>query len=162
VMRSRSNRYSCCVLSALMAGVCAPAGAQQLRATLDRYCTGCHNSKLKTGGLALDSTAVSADNPSANPEIWEKVIRLLPVRSMPPARLPRPDEPTYTALIASLEGSLDKAAAAHPDPGRTATFRRLNRTEYHNAIRDLLALDIDVAPLLPSDDASYGFDNVTV
>jgi len=76
--------------------------------------------------------------------------------------MPRPDETAYRSLIASLEGTLDRAAAAHPNPGRTETFRRLNRTEYHNAIRDLLALDVDVAPLLPSDDASYGFDNVTV
>src|SRR4029077_18409321 len=84
------------------------------------------------------------------------------VRSMPPAGLPRPDESTYQALIAQLETSLDRAAAAHPNPGRSDTFRRLNRTEYQNAIRDLLALEIDASPLLPSDDASYGFDNVTV
>jgi hypothetical protein len=76
--------------------------------------------------------------------------------------MPRPDESTYVATISSLESELDRAAAAHPNPGRTETFRRLNRTEYHNAIRDLLTLDVDVAPLLPSDDASYGFDNVTV
>ena len=90
------------------------------------------------------------------------MVRRLRVRSMPPAGLPRPDEGTYLSLIASLESSLDRAAAAHPNPGRTETFRRLNRTEYHNAVRDLLALEVDVAPLLPSDDASYGFDNVTV
>jgi hypothetical protein len=89
-------------------------------------------------------------------------VRRLRVRSMPPAGLPRPDERAYVQTIASLEATLDRAAAAHPNPGRTETFRRLNRTEYHNAIRDLLALDVDVAPLLPADDASYGFDNVTV
>ncbi len=89
-------------------------------------------------------------------------MRRLRVRSMPPAGLPRPDERTYQALIASLEGQLDRAAAAHPNPGRTDTFRRLNRTEYRNAVRDLLALDVDVASMLPADDASYGFDNVTV
>jgi len=81
---------------------------------------------------------------------------------MPPAGLPRPDQAGYNALITALETSLDTAAAAHPNPGRTAALRRLNRTEYHNAIRDLLALEVDTAPLLPSDDASYGFDNVTV
>jgi len=81
---------------------------------------------------------------------------------MPPAGIPRPDEATYLSTIASLESELDRAASAHPNPGRTETFRRLNRTEYHNAIRDLLALDVEVAPLLPSDDASYGFDNITV
>src|SRR6185437_15004570 len=105
--------------------------AQAPRATLDRYCIGCHNSKFKTAGLALDATAVSVDTPAAHPEIWEKVIRRLHVRSMPPAGLPRPDETTYTAVIRVLETSLDKAAAAHPNPGRTATFRRLTRTEYH-------------------------------
>src|SRR5204863_7278790 len=84
------------------------------------------------------------------------------VRMMPPPGLPRPDEAAYDSLISTLEKSLDQAAAAHPNPGRTDTFRRLNRTEYRNAIRDLLALDVDVAPLLPGDDASHGFDNVTV
>jgi uncharacterized protein DUF1592/uncharacterized protein DUF1588/uncharacterized protein DUF1585/uncharacterized protein DUF1587/uncharacterized protein DUF1595 len=81
---------------------------------------------------------------------------------MPPAGLPRPDEPAYDALVASLESSLDSAAAAHPDPGRTDTFRRLSRTEYQNAIRDLLAVDVDVSGLLPGDESSHGFDNVTV
>jgi len=81
---------------------------------------------------------------------------------MPPVGLPRPDESTYESVVSSLESSLDRIAAAKPDPGRTDTFRRLNRTEYHNAIRDLLALDIDVSSLLPSDDSSHGFDNVTV
>ncbi len=159
-MKGWRDWIPCCVLTALLVGACGSAIAQQPRATLDRYCTGCHNSKLKTGGLALDAAA--AGEPAAHPEIWEKVVRRLRVRSMPPAGLPRPDDATYRALISELETSLDKAAALHPNPGRTDTFRRLNRTEYQNAIRDLLALDIDAAPLLPSDDASYGFDNVTV
>jgi hypothetical protein len=81
---------------------------------------------------------------------------------MPPAGLPRPDERAYDALASSLAASLDSAAAARPNPGRTDTFRRLNRTEYQNAARDLLALEVDVAPLLPSDESSHGFDNVTV
>ena len=81
---------------------------------------------------------------------------------MPPVGKERPDDATYDAVIASLETSLDRAAAANPNPGRTATFRRLTRTEYQNAIRDLLALDVDVASLLPADESSYGFDNVTV
>ena len=74
--------------------------------------------------------------------------------------LPRPDDATYDSVVAYLETSLDGAAAAAPNPGRTDTFRRLNRTEYQNAIRDLLALDVDVSSLLPKDDASHGFDNV--
>src|SRR5438128_8966064 len=81
---------------------------------------------------------------------------------MPPIGMPRPDEATYEITISSLEKSLDRAAAQHPNPGRTETLRRLNRTEYQNAIHDLLALDIDVSVLLPKDDASHGFDNVTV
>jgi len=83
-------------------------------------------------------------------------------RQMPPIGAPRPDEATYDAVIASLETSLDRAAAASPNPGRTATLRRLTRTEYQNAVRDLLGLDVDVTSLLPADESSYGFDNVTV
>ena len=96
------------------------------------------------------------------PSEWEKVVRKLRTRQMPPIDEPRPDEATYDAVIASLEASLDRAAAARPNPGRTETFRRLKRTEYRNAIRDLLALDVDVAALLPADESSHGFDNVTV
>src|SRR5213596_365066 len=81
---------------------------------------------------------------------------------MPPPGMPRPDEHTYDALVSSLEASLDNAAAAKPNPGRTDTFRRLNRTEYQNAIRDLLALQIDVTALLPNDESSHGFDNATI
>ncbi|MEP6534573.1 MAG: DUF1592 domain-containing protein [Bryobacteraceae bacterium] len=127
---------------------------------VSRYCLGCHNTKLKTGGLALDSLQV--ENAGAHPEEWEKVVRKLRTRSMPPAGLPRPDEASYNQLLASLEGSLDSAAAAKPNPGRSDTFRRLNRTEYRNAIRDLLAEDIDVSSMLPADESSHGFDNVTV
>ncbi|MCU1261503.1 MAG: hypothetical protein JWO80_4388 [Bryobacterales bacterium] len=129
-------------------------------ATLTRYCAGCHNEKLKTGGFVLDLSAVS--HPEQHSEDWEKVVRKLRGRSMPPVGLPRPDESTYKSLLASLEGSLDRAAAAHPNPGRTDTFRRLNRTEYQNSIRDLLSLEVDISSLLPADDASHGFDNVTV
>jgi hypothetical protein len=84
-------------------------------------------------------------------EAWEKVVRKLGTRSMPPVGLPRPDERAYDALVSTLESSLDKAWAEKPNPGRTDTFRRLNRTEYQNAIRDLLALDVDVAAMLPTD-----------
>jgi cytochrome c551/c552 len=126
-------------------------------AFLGRYCVGCHNAKLKTSGLALDSVDPAA--PAKHPEVWEKVVRKLRGRYMPPAGLPRPDERAYDGIVSHLESALDKAK---PDPGRTDTFRRLNRTEYQNAIRDLLALDVDVASLLPADESSHGFDNVTV
>jgi mono/diheme cytochrome c family protein len=145
------------LLLSACAGVAAPSAP---RAVLDQYCVGCHNSKLKTAGLALDIT--SAKTPAEAPEVWEKVVRKVRARYMPPAGLPRPDEQTYDSFISSLETSLDAAAAVKPNPGRTDTFRRLNRTEYQNSIRDLLALDIDVSSLLPSDESGHGFDNVTV
>lgn len=132
----------------------------QTSATLAQYCPGCHSEKVKSGGFVLDPT--SLDHPEQNPEAWEKVARKLRGRSMPPIGLPRPDDRTYRALLAKIETPLDRAAIAHPNPGRTDTFRRLNRTEYQNSIRDLLALDLDVSSLLPADDASHGFDNVTV
>ncbi len=95
-------------------------------------------------------------------EVWEKVVRRLRARQMPPSGEPRPEESTYDAVVSSLGDMLDAAAAEHPDPGRTDTFRRLNQTEYQNAIRDLFALDIDATVLLPADESSHGFDNVTV
>jgi hypothetical protein len=98
--------------------------------------------------------------PASDAATWEKVVRKLRGRMMPPAGLPRPDEATYNGLVSNLESSLDAAAAARPNPGRTDTFRRLSRVEYQNAIRDILDLDIDVSALLPKDDASHGFDNV--
>jgi Protein of unknown function (DUF1592)/Protein of unknown function (DUF1588)/Protein of unknown function (DUF1585)/Protein of unknown function (DUF1587)/Protein of unknown function (DUF1595) len=127
---------------------------------VNQYCIGCHNSKVKAGSFVLDSILTAPVGQHS--EEWEKVVRKLRVRHMPPIGLPRPDEKIYEAVIGSLATQLDAAAAAHPNPGRTDTFRRLNRTEYQNAIRDLLALDIDVTSILPGDEAGYGFDNVTV
>jgi hypothetical protein len=124
---------------------------------LDRYCVGCHNGNLKAGGLALD--AVHVEKPDENPEIWERVVRKLRPRAMPPAGAPRPDDGTVQSLVSALETRLDRAAAAHPNPGRTEPLRRLNRIEYRNAIRDLLNLEVDVDSLLPSDESSHGFDN---
>jgi mono/diheme cytochrome c family protein len=140
-------------------GASRPAASPQ-RAILDRYCLGCHNDAVKTAGFALDS--LRPEQAGDNPEAWEKVVRKLRARMMPPPGRPRPDEAAYDSVVSYLETSLDREAAAHPNPGRTDTFRRLNRTEYHNAIRDLLALDVDVSALLPKDDASHGFDNVGV
>jgi hypothetical protein len=137
-----------------------PAPDTPVSTLVNRYCIGCHNSKAKAGNLALDSILTAPVG--QHYENWEKVVRKLRVRHMPPMGLPRPDEKTYDAVVGSLAAQLDAAAAAHPNPGRTDTFRRLNRTEYQNAIRDLLAVDVDVASILPGDDAGYGFDNVTV
>jgi mono/diheme cytochrome c family protein len=137
-----------------------PVAAAAHHALIDEYCVSCHDEDKKKADLALDT--VATQEVARHPEVWEKVIRKLRARQMPPIGKPRPDDATYDAVIASLQTSLDRAAAASPNPGRTATIRRLTRTEYQNAIRDLLALDVDVTSLLPADDSSYGFDNVTV
>ena len=132
------------------------ASAAPQRALLDKYCVACHSDKLKTGGLTLQSLDLT--NLSANAEIWEKAIRKLQTESMPPAGMPRPDRAAVDSLVSYLETSLDRTAAAKPNPGR-ATLHRLNRTEYANAVHDVLALDIDPT-ILPADDESYGFDNI--
>lgn len=130
------------------------------RALVAQYCVDCHNESEKTAGLALDT--ISLDEVSKHAETWEKVVRKLRARQMPPEKMPRPAEPVYEAALSSLEASLDRAAGEQPNPGRTDTFRRLTRTEYQNAIRDLLALEVNVVTLLPGDESSHGFDNVTV
>ncbi len=160
-------------LSALLAfGIQFPNSAesasaqQQVRLTtpvksvVNHYCLSCHDADVKKGGLDLQSLTLS--NVTQHPASWEQVIRKLQSRQMPPIGKERPDDKTYDAIVASLASTLDRAAEKNPSPGRTETFRRLNRTEYQNAIRDLLALDIDATALLPKDDASHGFDNVTV
>ena len=128
------------------------------RALLDRYCVACHNQQLRTAGLTLDTMNVGSV--AARPDVWEKVVRKLRGGLMPPVGRPRPDARAYDELARWLEVRLDRAAAVDPHPGRSDVLHRLNRTEYVNAIRDLLALEIDGAELLPSDDASYGFDNI--
>ena len=135
-------------------------GVESSRAILDRYCVACHNDRLRTGGLTLDAAAVDAADPSRDADVWERVIAKLRTGAMPPPGRPRPDAATYDAVAARLEADIDRAAAANPDPGRTSTVHRLNRTEYRHAVRDFLALDLDVAPLLPGDETSdTGFDN---
>ena len=143
--------------SAAPAAGAKPSAEQEL---LNRYCAGCHNERAKQGDFVL--TTLDAGNVGADAERWELVVRKLRARSMPPAGRPRPADAAYDGLVAHLETSLDRAAAANPHPGRTDTFRRLNRTEYRNAIRDLLDLEVDVETLLPSDDSSHGFDNISV
>jgi uncharacterized protein DUF1587 len=146
------------VVAALLTLICGagPLHAQSApQAFVNLYCSSCHNERTKSGNLTLTGLTVAE-----NLEIWEKVVKKLRGRIMPPAGQTRPDERTYDSIIANIEKSLDATAAANPDPGRTETFRRLNRTEYQNAIRDLLSLNVDVSSLLPKDDASFGFDNV--
>ncbi len=145
----------------LAAGRSQAAGghaAADAAALLDRYCVTCHNDSLRTAGLTLE--ALDAGDPGARAETWERVVLKLRAGMMPPPGRPRPDRATYDRLASFLEAGLDRAAAAEPDPGRSDALRRLNATEYRNAIRDLLDLEIDVAALLPADDSSAGFDNV--
>jgi hypothetical protein len=130
------------------------------RALIEGYCLTCHDDLAEEGGLSLES--ILADDVARHPDVWEKVVRKLRTRRMPPPGEPRPDAATYDSVVASLEASLDRLAETRPNPGRTASIRRLTRTEYRNAVRDLLALDVDVTALLPADESSYGFDNVTV
>ena len=132
-------------------------------AALNKYCSTCHNAKVRSGGLAL--TELTLDDPGAHAEIWEKVVRKLRTGAMPPAGRPRPDAATYDAVASHLEAKLDAAATARPNPGRLPLLHRLTRTEYKNAIRDLLGLDdlakdVDLDRLLPADNSSSGFDNI--
>ena len=138
----------------------AEASAESSRELLDRYCVTCHNDRLETAGLSLEQIDVAHVGPGA--ETWEKVVQKLRTATMPPSNRPQPPAEARRAMLDWLETSLDAASAAKPDPGRTDTLRRLNRTEYQNAIRDLLALDVDAAALLPPDESGHGFDNVTV
>ena len=129
-----------------------------VNAMLNDYCVKCHDADMKKG--ELDLTRLGREEITSHPDEWEKVVRKLQARQMPPSGKKRPEEKVYQNVVAQLASRLDRAAEKNPNPGRTDTFRRLNRTEYQNAIRDLLALDIDAAALLPKDDASHGFDNV--
>jgi Protein of unknown function (DUF1592)/Protein of unknown function (DUF1588)/Protein of unknown function (DUF1585)/Protein of unknown function (DUF1587)/Protein of unknown function (DUF1595)/Cytochrome C oxidase, cbb3-type, subunit III len=155
-------RTSFCIISALFLAPALAAQSPTLnqRQFLDHYCVTCHNDRLQTGTLSLEHADVF--RPDAQPEIWEKVIRKLRTGVMPPANMPQPPQADRQAMAAWLENSIDVAWIAKPNPGRTETLRRLNRTEYQNAIRDMLALDIDAALLLPADESGHGFDNVIV
>ena len=173
----RTTHSAAAVVATLATGwLASDVGAQSAtehRALLDDYCVTCHNqrtvdgqnerpsaltSQLRATGLALDALDVS--EVAADGARWEAVVRKLRAGLMPPAGRRRPDQATLDEFRGWLETELDAAAAARPNPGRTATFHRLNRAEYSNAIRDLLALEIDVDDFLPADDASFGFDNI--
>ena len=135
------------------------AEPELLQQTVRQYCVTCHNDRLRTAELSLDG--VDLTEVGAHAETWEKVVSKLRTRTMPPAGRPAPDVETYATLATWLESEIDRYAASHLNPGRTEAFHRLNRAEYANAIRDLLALDVDVAALLPADNIDqYGFDNM--
>jgi hypothetical protein len=148
------------VLALLLCGTlraATPEDANPYSALLDHYCVGCHNVKSQTGGLTLEGADLT--DVSAHPAIWEKVIRKLRTNAMPPPGLPRPNPSDQQAFLTWLETSIDRAAATEPNPGRTITHR-LNRTEYANAVRDLIGIEIDGAAFLPPDDSGFGFDNI--
>ena len=135
----------------------AAAGTQApSRALLDRYCVTCHNERLQTAGVMFDR--VDIDRADLHRELFEKVARKLRSGQMPPPGRPRPEPAAIDAFVTALEAALDRVGAAAPDPGRVASHR-LNRTEYVNAVRDLLDLELDGEALLPSDMAGFGFDN---
>ena len=158
----RAAIVSLLVPAALIVAGCGPSPqdlAASQRATLSRYCFDCHDDAERTADLSLQSLDV--EHVAAHADIWERVVRKLATGMMPPHDGgPRPKPEESKALLAWLEGELDRAAAESPNPGRTVPFHRLNRNEYRNAVRDLLAVDVDVSALLPGDDASYGFDNI--
>lgn len=161
-------RRSCVLLVAAgSAATCAadePAAAlpshSPLKKFAESYCLDCHDQATRQAGLDLGE--LLKGDVDENAEAWEKVVRKLTARQMPPGDAARPKEGEYETALSWLEGALDAAAARSPNPGRTETFRRLNRTEYQNVIRDLLALEVDAAALLPADESSQGFDNITV
>ena len=168
-MHGWQERIATCAFAAICGLILGVPGAAQprsdgevapFRKVIDQYCVSCHSSGAKTAGLDLESLA--ADSVASDTKAWEHVVRKLRGRQMPPVGMPKPDEAEYGAALASLTSQLDALAASNPNPGRTPTFRRMNRTEYRNAIRDLLALEVNVDNLLPSDEASHGFDNITV
>ena len=132
------------------------APAQERQAILSKYCFTCHNDRLKSGGLALST--LDPASVSDNIDKWEKVVRKVRTGAMPPASRPRPDKAVAENFVTGLEAELDRTALEHPYPGRPS-LQRLNRSEYRNAIRDLLAVEIDAASMLPADAAGYGFDN---
>ena len=154
-------------VGAVSARAQAPAAASaqagiQPRALIDQYCVSCHNQRLKSAGLALDTLDMSKVNVGEGAEIWEKVHRKLRGGMMPPRGMPAPAPAVRSQLVTWLGSELDKAAAVHPNPGRVEMFHRLNREEYRNAVRDLFALSIDAADLLPEDNTGGGFDNMAL
>ena len=144
----------------LLGSQAAAAPAHLAQDLVGRYCMDCHDDSIAKGGLSFEG--IAAKSPTTDPALWENILRKLDHQQMPPLGEERPASTEYRQVVFFLKAELDRAATTAPDPGRTDTFRRLNRTEYQNAIRDLLALEIDATTLLPNDEPARGFDNVTV
>ena len=149
-----------CGLAAISPVRSAAATATPHQRLVSEFCVACHSSGAKVAGLDLETA--SSRPLSDSTAIWERVVRKLRARQMPPLGSPHPDEAAYTEVLASLTDELDAHAEKAPDPGRTDTFRRLTRREYQNAVRDILALELDLSSVLPPDQSSSGFDNITV
>ena len=158
---NRLKLFTQCIMMVFGITHIIPVNAQDnistYRGVMNQYCVTCHNEALQTANLMLDKADLG--DLSQDPALWEKVLQKLQTRSMPPVGMPRPDEEFYNGLANHLENELNALAAANPNPGRTVTAHRLNRTEYSNVIPDLLAVNIDAAELLPPDN-SGGFDNL--
>src|SRR5262245_23889059 len=138
----------------------APA-AVDAQAVLKQYCVTCHNERQRrAGAVPISLDGINVADLTADAETWEKVVRKMSAGVMPPVGMPRQSESARRAFVGWVEGELDRASRANVNPGRTEPLHRLNRVQYANAVRDLLDLEVDVAGLLPSDDASYGFDNI--
>jgi mono/diheme cytochrome c family protein len=157
------------LVASMLAGFCpsehgpsagARAAERLFAQFVGEHCLDCHNATDKAAGLDLDQ--ILGADVAQHAQAWEAVVRKLATRQMPPSGSSRPDEKRYEATLSWLTGELDAIASRQPNPGRTDAMRRLNRTEYRNAIRDLLGLEVDVNDLLPADESSHGFDNVTV
>jgi mono/diheme cytochrome c family protein len=140
---------------------------QASAAAVKQYCATCHAAAIKTAGVVIDPAelAQGGDPMGKNAELWERVIRQLRAKTMPPVGMPRPDQATYSKIASYIESEIDRSTASHPNPGVLPNLHRLTRTEYKNAIRDLLALEnlpkeMDFTLLLPADNVSSGFDNV--
>jgi Protein of unknown function (DUF1592)/Protein of unknown function (DUF1588)/Protein of unknown function (DUF1595)/Protein of unknown function (DUF1587)/Protein of unknown function (DUF1585)/Planctomycete cytochrome C len=164
--RSRIRSFAQCfaMMAAASAALWAQGSRQVAEGVVNDYCLDCHNAQMKTGGVVLDPATLA--QPASNAEIWERVIKQLRAKSMPPVGNPRPDDAAYAQFRSYLETALDKTAAAKPNAGELPNLHRLTRTEYHNAVRDLLGLDnlpkeMDYSLLLPADNVSSGFDNIS-
>ncbi len=156
----RMERLRCGAFVLVLACAANASAAPEMGAFIGRYCIDCHDGGVKRGGLDLE--AIGGKDVGAHRDIWEHVIRRMGARQMPPPEEERPDEETYREVIKSLEAHFDALAARDPEPGHVPAMRRMTRTEYRHAIRDLLEVDLDVAEMLPPDESSHGIDNITV
>jgi mono/diheme cytochrome c family protein len=153
----RSSAFLRMIVAGVSLTALLPAQPQSREAFTGRYCMACHNQRAKSGGFVLEG--VSSAQPSARPEVWEKVVKKIQAGEMPPAGMPRPDEASAKAFVAGLAADLDQAAHRAPFAG-APVIRRLNRAEYANTIRDLLGLELPLAAELPQDQLAAGFDNI--